>query len=56
MNKSHRIAIIGAGLGGLTVARILQNPDMSPVVNKSEVVDMSVHKLGRLILKVFTKH
>ncbi|GAF20593.1 monooxygenase [Bacillus sp. JCM 19047] len=35
-NLSHRIAIIGAGLGGLTLAKILQNAGYTPVIYEGE--------------------
>ncbi|MCY8323227.1 FAD-dependent monooxygenase [Bacillus inaquosorum] len=36
MNKNKRIAIIGAGPGGLTLARILQQAGFNPVVFEGE--------------------
>ncbi|MCM3025032.1 FAD-dependent oxidoreductase [Heyndrickxia ginsengihumi] len=37
MNKNKRIAIIGAGPGGLTLARILQQAGFNPVIFEGEI-------------------
>ncbi len=48
MNKNKRIAIIGGGPGGLTLALLLQQNGMEPVIYERELLDMNNQRGGSL--------
>ncbi|GAB1764334.1 FAD-dependent oxidoreductase [Priestia megaterium] len=48
MNKNKRIAIIGGGPGGLTLALLLQQNGMEPVIYEQEMLDMNNQRGGSL--------
>ncbi|MBY0213534.1 MULTISPECIES: FAD-dependent oxidoreductase [Priestia] len=48
MNKNKRIAIIGGGPGGLTLALLLQQNGMEPVIYEREMLDMNNQRGGSL--------
>ncbi|WP_176585941.1 FAD-dependent oxidoreductase [Priestia megaterium] len=48
MNKTKRIAIIGGGPGGLTLALLLQKNGMEPVIYERELLDMNNQRGGSL--------
>ncbi|MBG9783339.1 FAD-dependent oxidoreductase [Shouchella lehensis] len=53
-NPSYRIAIIGAGLGGLTLAKILQNAGYTPVLYEGEASRYVRPQGGTLDLETHT--
>ncbi|MEK4670075.1 FAD-dependent oxidoreductase [Niallia sp. FSL R7-0271] len=48
MNENKRIAIIGGGPGGLTLALLLQRNGMQPVIYEREQLDMNSQRGGSL--------